>query len=264
MLTTWHPLRGYRWRSQIPFGSQLRGETASSDLHMRNAWRLLTRAAWKVQHLEITTMIGCKVACVYCPQDKISRRYFGADRMMQFDDFTTYIERVPKHVMVHFTGFAEPFLNPRCTDMIEYAAHRRHPIFVSTTLAGMTHEDIKRLSQLKYYQFQIHLPSAEKAMNLAINDEYFSLLADLVSSGIITDLHFHGNEVHPAVGAWLRDHALAFMDFQLQDRAGNLNTGKVKARNDDSDRNSGETKWQAPLRSDLSECIAAEWDVVLC
>jgi hypothetical protein len=43
----------------------------------------------KVRHLEITTMIGCRVACVYCPQDKISHRYFGADRMMKFDDFKT-------------------------------------------------------------------------------------------------------------------------------------------------------------------------------
>jgi organic radical activating enzyme len=184
----------------------------------------------KVQHLEITTMIGCKVACVYCPQDKISRRYFGEDRMMKYEDFKTYIEKVPRRVVVHFTGFAEPFLNPRCMDMIEYAARRGHPIHISTTLAGITREDIGRLSNLSYYDFQIHLPSAEKAMNLAINDEYFSLLSDLVTAGIITDFHFHGNEVHPVVGAWLRQHAVDFAQFQIQDRAGNLNTEKVKAR----------------------------------
>lgn len=191
---------------------------------------LLTKATLKVRHLEITTMVGCRVACVYCPQDKISHRYFGTDRMMKYDDFKIYIEKVPKRVVMHFTGFAEPFLNPRCMDMIEYAAHRGHPIYISTTLAGVTCEDIRRLSKLKYYQFQIHLPSAEKAMNLAINAEYFSLLSDIVEAGIITDLHFHGNEVHPVVGAWLRQHAVDFMQFEIQDRAGNLNTVKVKAR----------------------------------
>jgi hypothetical protein len=67
-------------------------------------------------------------------------------------------------------------------------------------------------------------------MNLAINDEYFSLLSDLLTAGIITDLHFHGNEVHPLVGAWLRQHAVDFLEFQIQNRAGNLNTEKVKAR----------------------------------
>jgi hypothetical protein len=184
----------------------------------------------KVRHLEITTMVGCKVACVYCPQDKISHRYFGADRMMKFDDFKIYIESVPKRIVVHFTGFAESFLNPRCIDMIEYAALRGHPIYISTTLAGITREDIRRLSKLKYYQFQIHLPSAEKLMNLAINDEYFSLLSDLVTAGIITDLHFHGNEVHPVVGEWLRRHAVDFAEHWISDRAGNLNTEKAKAR----------------------------------
>jgi MoaA/NifB/PqqE/SkfB family radical SAM enzyme len=185
---------------------------------------------FRVRHLEITTMIGCKVACIYCPQDKISRRYFGSDRMMKFDDFKIYVQRVPRHVVLHFTGFAEPLLNPGCTDMIEYAARRGHPIFISTTLAGMTREDVRRLSQLTYYQFQIHLPSAEKLMNLAIDDEYFALLSDLLSAGIITDLHFHGNEVHPTVGAWLRRHAVNFEEFWIQDRAGNLNTEKVKKK----------------------------------
>lgn len=175
-------------------------------------------------------MIGCKVACVYCPQDKISRRYFGSDRMMTFDDFKMYVESVPRRVVLHFTGFAEPFLNPGCTDMIEYAARRGHRIYISTTLAGMTREDARRLSELTYYQFQIHLPSAEKLMNLAINEEYFALLSDLVSSGIITDLHFHGNEVHPTVGAWLRGHTVNFEEFWIQDRAGNLNTEKVKKK----------------------------------
>jgi MoaA/NifB/PqqE/SkfB family radical SAM enzyme len=185
----------------------------------------------KLQHLEITTMIGCKVACVYCPQDKISHRYFGADRMMKFDDFKIFIERVPRRVVVHFTGFAEPFLNPRCTDMIEYAARRGHPIWISTTLAGLTREDVRRLSKLApYYQFQIHLPSAQKLMNLAINDDYFFLLSDVVSAGIITDLHFHGDEVHPVVGAWLRQHAVDFHEFWIQNRAGNLNTEKIKAK----------------------------------
>jgi MoaA/NifB/PqqE/SkfB family radical SAM enzyme len=219
----------------------------------------------KQRHLEITTMIGCKVACVYCPQDKISRRYFGADRMMKFEDFNIYIEKVPRRVAVHFTGFAEPFLNPRCTDMIDYAAHRGHPIWISTTLAGITREDIERLSKLApYHQFQIHLPSAEKLMNLAINDEYLSLLSDIVKAGIITDMHFHGNEVHPVVGAWLRQHALDFEEFWIQDRAGNLNTNKVKAKV--SKQIITATKPSGKLRCDriYMNVLLPNGDVVLC
>ena len=176
-------------------------------------------------------MIGCRVACVYCPQDKISRRYLGLDRMMKFDDFKIYINKVPPAVVLHFTGFAEPFLNPRCTDMIEYSVSRGHRIWISTTLAGMTREDISRLSKFApYYQYQIHLPSAQKLMNLAINDEYFALLSDTVKAGIVTDLHFHGDGVHPVVGEWLREHAVDFQEFWIQDRAGNLNTKKLKSK----------------------------------
>jgi radical SAM protein with 4Fe4S-binding SPASM domain len=184
----------------------------------------------KVQHLEVTTMIGCKVACVYCPQDKISSRYSGADRMMAFDDFKIYVQKVPRHVVLHFTGFAEAFLNPCCTDMIEYAAHRGHPIYLSTTLTGMTLEDVRRLSQLTYYEFQIHLPSAGKLMNLAVDDGYLSILSELVTAGVITDFHFHGDEVHPVIGAWLREHGIAFSGILIQDRAGNLDTDQVVAR----------------------------------
>jgi len=155
-------------------------------------------------------------------------------------------------------------LNPRCMDMIDYAARRGHPIYISTTIAGITREDIRRLSELKYYQFQIHLPSAEKAMNLAINDEYFSLLSDLVTAGIITDFHFHGNEVHPVVGAWLRQHAADFAQFQIQDRAGNLNTEKVKARM--STPVTTAAKPNGKLRCDriYQNVLLPNGDVVLC
>jgi radical SAM protein with 4Fe4S-binding SPASM domain len=218
----------------------------------RRFFQSLSWATMKMRHLEITTMVGCRVACVYCPQDKISHRYIGADRMMNFDDFKTYMEKVPRRVMVHFTGFAEPFLNPRCTDMVEYVANRGHPIYVSTTLSGMTREDINRLSKLAYYQFQIHLPSAGKLMNLAINDEYFALLSNLVTAGIITDFHFHGNEVHPVVGAWLKEHA------------GNLNTEKVKKRTSKAVTTAAKPSGKLHCDRIYQNVLLPNGDVVLC
>ena len=112
--------------------------------------------------------------------------------------------------------------------MIEYAARRGYRIWVITTLAGITRDDITRLSKLKYYGFEIHIPSDEKLMNLVINDEYLSLLADLVGAGIITNLHFHGNVVHPAVGAWLRRHDVDIEKHRIHDRAENLTLKRRK------------------------------------
>jgi len=43
----------------------------------RHRFRSAMTVRFRVRHLGITTMIGCKVACVYCPQDKISRPSFS-------------------------------------------------------------------------------------------------------------------------------------------------------------------------------------------
>jgi sulfatase maturation enzyme AslB (radical SAM superfamily) len=183
-----------------------------------------------VHHLEITTMIGCKVACLYCPQDKISNRYTGTDRVMTLDDFQLYLETVPSDVVLHFTGFAEPFLNASCTDMIEYAVRRGHPIYLSTTLTGMTIENARRLARLPYREFQIHLPSAQKLMNLTVDDSYLAVLSELVAASVITEMHYHGDEVHSVIGAWLRERGTAFRGILIQDRAGNLDTSAVVAQ----------------------------------
>jgi Iron-sulfur cluster-binding domain len=90
------------------------------------------------------------------------------------------------------------------------------------------------------------------------------LLADLVTADVITDFYFHGDEVHPVVGAWLRQHAVDFMEFQLQDRAGNLNTGKVKARMSTPIR--AAVKPSGKLRCDriYPNVLLPNGDVVLC
>jgi sulfatase maturation enzyme AslB (radical SAM superfamily) len=217
-----------------------------------------------VRHLEITTMVGCKVACVYCPQDKISHRYFGADRMTTFEDFRLYIDKVPKRVVLHFTGFAEPFLNPRCTDMIDYAARRGNPIYISTSLAGLRREDVPRLSKLKYYEFQIHLPSAEKLMNLTIDDHYLASLSELVFAGVVTDLHFHGSEVHPRIGAWVRQHSVELQKFSIHDRARNLNTEKVKAKLSEPVISAARSTGKLRCDRIRANVLLPNGDVVLC
>jgi uncharacterized Fe-S radical SAM superfamily protein PflX len=50
----------------------------------------------KVRRSQIMAMGGCKVACVYCLQHKISYRYFDEERMMEFDDFKIYLQKVPR------------------------------------------------------------------------------------------------------------------------------------------------------------------------
>ena len=69
--------------------------------------------------LEITTLIGCPLACTFCPQDALSRSYGTSSRMMSLDTFKKCIDKIPPHVRIDFSGMSEPFVNPNCIDFIK-------------------------------------------------------------------------------------------------------------------------------------------------
>ena len=84
--------------------------------------------------LEITTMIGCPLMCTYCPQDTLRTAYGSDVKYMSLEDFKTIIDKVPKHVRLDFSGQAEPWVNPACTDMFEYAVKSGFRTAIFTTL----------------------------------------------------------------------------------------------------------------------------------
>lgn len=107
--------------------------------------------------LEITTRIGCSNKCSYCPQDLLVSRYTG-EKLMSFDTFKTCIDKLDDSTEIHFTGMCEPFLNPKCMDMIEYAS-LKHKVLISTTLRGLKAKDIPRLEAIDFIDFAIHMPA---------------------------------------------------------------------------------------------------------
>jgi radical SAM protein with 4Fe4S-binding SPASM domain len=129
-------------------------------------------------HLEFTTVIGCRNMCGYCPQAAIINSYKGKGGMvMSLEDFKTCVDKTPKGAEIAFSGFSEPFLNPKCIEMIEYAYEKGHPVSVYTTLVGASMDDIKRLGRIRFYDFVMHLP--DKEMTIKINDEYLAKLRAL-------------------------------------------------------------------------------------
>jgi adenine C2-methylase RlmN of 23S rRNA A2503 and tRNA A37 len=74
-----------------------------------------------MKSLEITTKIGCSNMCSYCPQQKIIRAYNDKETIMSLETFKICLDKVPKDVVIVFSGFCEPFLNPICIKMIKYA-----------------------------------------------------------------------------------------------------------------------------------------------
>lgn len=125
--------------------------------------------------LEITTHIGCPINCVDCPQALLRSRYSGK-RDLDFEDFKRAIDKVPAGTRIDFSGMCEPFVNPRCADMILYAADAGFPIALYTTLQGSTEDDYERLKDVPFEVVTIHLPDQDGRSHFKITDEYLELL----------------------------------------------------------------------------------------
>jgi len=106
--------------------------------------------------LEITTIVGCKNMCDYCPQDKLLAAYNG-NRRMSFLDFKRLLNNVPKNVRIDFTGFSEAFLNNEASLMMRYSIKAGYYVVLYTTLVGFTSNDADILSDVNFYEVVFHM-----------------------------------------------------------------------------------------------------------
>jgi len=144
--------------------------------------------------MEITTVIGCRVQCLFCPQTLLMDKYeeqnntqeitWGTPEIMSFETFKTCIDKIPTSTDIHFSGFAEPWLNPDCSKMLVYSHKKGHAISVYSTLVGMTIDDVEQWKDIPFKKFEIHLPDAQKYAKIALNKQYVELLEKLISSNI--------------------------------------------------------------------------------
>lgn len=136
--------------------------------------------------LEITTRVGCKVSCAYCPQGKLTQAHRKRSNVpeMSFDIFRRCIDKVPPEADILFAGMGEPWLNPACTDMLLYAHDRGHRIAVSTTLTGMRLSDVDRFRGVPFRYFCVHLPAREGYENITVDEHCLALLGKIKRGGI--------------------------------------------------------------------------------
>ena len=101
--------------------------------------------------LEITTILGCPVDCIYCPQDQIRLASKGnKHKILKLDDFKKIIANVPNNVKIFWTGYSEPCLNPQIEEMTDYAFYQGYAQTISTTLVG-NQSSIESISQKQYF-----------------------------------------------------------------------------------------------------------------
>jgi radical SAM protein with 4Fe4S-binding SPASM domain len=118
------------------------------------------------------------MACDYCPQATHVRAYarVGGPREMSFDTFARCLAGVPKGVEILFAGMAEPWLNPRATDMLLHAHDSGYRVGVYTTTFGMKPADLARIWHVPLLCLCVHLPDADGMMKLEVTDDYLAVL----------------------------------------------------------------------------------------
>ena len=215
--------------------------------------------------LAITTGIGCRNRCTYCPQDTFLKAYPAArlSSLMSFDVYRTCIDRLPRDVAINFAGFYEPWLNPDCTKMLLYAHQRGHRIRVFTTIVGMQLEDVERIKDVPFLQFYIHLPDADRTTKIRVDDNYLRVFEKLNTSNISNLYHIyhptgHGrDDIHPLVRSALIKHSSRLYRGDLITRANNVHIDHVRP----VEYISGPLKWCHRLYVNI---LLPNGDVALC
>lgn len=145
----------------------------------------------------------------YCPQAKFRSAYGDATSLLSFDDFALALSHVPKDVGISFSGFCEPFINPRTPEMIRLAKAQGHEVRIYTTLVGLRSDDVAGLKGCDEH-LVLHLPDNRGVSHIPTTDGWKTTLAE-----VLTTLRV--------------DHFMTMGDgFVSNDRAGNCDDAKPR------------------------------------
>ena len=155
--------------------------------------KIMDTLSYEHKSVDITTNIGCRVQCKFCPQDDSMSNYatknnldqikFGNPVIMTFPTFVKIIKKIPKNVIIRFSGFSEPFLNPECGNMMKYASDNGYNIELFSTLMGMTSNDVEILKKINLTKFVIHLADNEKYAKIN-QSQHNKILKEITTSSI--------------------------------------------------------------------------------
>ena len=175
--------------------------------------------------IEVTTVIGCKNMCSYCPQAITIKNYGNNERVMTPETFRKCIDNIKEDVAISFSGFAEPFQNENAMAMILHAYAKGHPIRLNTTLAGMTKNDIELLKDIEIQEFIVHLQTKEE--HFVEMAKYLQLL-ELLCAAISNMRFVYNGGLDERVISILKEHNYKPVQLEIKSRAGALFKQKHK------------------------------------
>jgi hypothetical protein len=175
--------------------------------------------------MEVTTNIGCRLNCRFCPQDIFVKAYYkdnpSVPKMLSMENFKTIHSRLEENSVVTFSGLSEPFANPELVTMIMYAHKHDSIINLYSTLVGVSRKDLSHLQYVPFQRLILHIPDEKDNSKFQINEEYICNLKWCLDNLEVTNLSCHGM-THHSVRAIVEKSGLD-IDITMHDRCGNVN-----------------------------------------
>lgn len=135
--------------------------------------------------MQITTRVGCSVNCRYCPQNVLIDHYFAQDKdrtmVMSSEVFEICLHKLPKDARISFCGMAEPFLNPKCAEMIKLAHESGRVVELYTTLVGADRRTMEEIAEIPFGYVTLHVADRYGYAHIPCTQEYYDLLEFLIN-----------------------------------------------------------------------------------
>lgn len=187
--------------------------------------------------IEVTTKIGCSVACRFCPQQLLVSKYFQdaprRESQMTLETFERCLSNLPDVCRISFCGMAEPFLNPDCLKMVEKACASGRDVEVFTTLVGASADDVAQLVKLPVGFVCLHIPDQQQYAKIPVDDEYLNKLRIITAAKKADGTPFVNvcsSQGEPLEKIWGMLSSLYEVGTSLQNRAGNLDDESLTSR----------------------------------
>ncbi len=135
--------------------------------------------------LEITTVDRCPMMCKWCPQENYInsfREVANGKTRLDLEDFKLALNHTPKDVEIVFSGYTEPFLNPKTSEMILYAYKAGYSVILDTTLDGLTPQKLEMLKEVKFKSITLHTLDNLNNTHIPITEIYKEVLVKFMSN----------------------------------------------------------------------------------
>ena len=189
----------------------------------------MSRYFKKMPAIDITTVMGCRLDCHFCPQKSLLREYKKksncAKSKMTLEDFSSILPQIQEGGVITFSGMSEIFQNPEASQMIKLAYEKGFRVQLFTTLMGICDEDFDALRDVRFSTVVLHIPDEEGNSKFVIDEAYLSHLKRFHENYDILYYSCHGT-VHHLVKDIIQSNIP--IDRDMYNRAGVLNDTSLK------------------------------------